>query len=47
VRDRFAKLNTAPYKGFIQPQLKATLTGETFNDVTVTHPDNFYNTNWS
>ena len=41
VRDRFAKLNTAPYKGFIQPQLKATLTGQTVNDVTVTYPDNF------
>ena len=41
VRDRFAKLNTAPYKGFIQPQLKATFTGETVNDVTVTYPDNF------
>ena len=41
VRDRFAKLNTAPYKGFIQPQLKATYTGETVNDVTVTYPDNF------
>jgi dipeptidyl-peptidase-3 len=41
VRDRFAKLNTAPYKGFIQPQLNATYTGETVNDVTVTYPDNF------
>ena len=38
---RFAKLNTAPYKGFMQPQLKATFTGETVNDVTVTYPDNF------
>ena len=41
VRDRFSKLNTAPYKGFIQPQLNATYTGETVNDVKVTYPDNF------
>lgn len=41
VRDRFAKLNTAPYKGFVQPQLKATLNGEEVKDVTVTYPDNF------
>ncbi len=42
MRDRFAKLNTAPYKGFIQPQLNATYTGETVNDVIVTYPDIFY-----
>jgi dipeptidyl-peptidase-3 len=41
VRDRFAKLNTAPYKGFVQPQLKAALNGEEVKDVTVTYPDNF------
>lgn len=41
VRDRFAKLNTAPYKGFVQPQLKVTLNGEEVKDVTVTYPDNF------
>ena len=41
VRDRFAKLNTAPYKGFIQPQLKAVANGEEIKDVTVTYPDNF------
>jgi len=41
VRDRFAKLNTAPYKGFVQPQLKAVANGEEIKDVTVTYPDNF------
>ncbi|MFN3444670.1 MAG: dipeptidyl-peptidase 3 family protein, partial [Bacteroidia bacterium] len=41
VRDRFAKLNTAPYKGFVQPQLKVTFNGEEVKDVTVTYPDNF------
>jgi dipeptidyl-peptidase-3 len=41
VRDRFAKLNTAPYKGFIQPQLKAVDNGHEIKDVTVTYPDNF------
>ncbi len=41
VRDRFAKLNTAPYKCFIQPQLKAVANGDEIKDVTVTYPDNF------
>jgi dipeptidyl-peptidase-3 len=41
VRDRFAKLNTAPYKGFIQPKLQATLNGQEVKEVTVTYPDNF------
>jgi dipeptidyl-peptidase-3 len=41
VRDRFAKLNTAPYKGFIQPKLQATLNGQEIKEVTVTYPDNF------
>jgi len=41
VRDRFAKLNTAPYKGFIQPQLKAVANGDEIKDVTVTYPGNF------
>jgi len=41
VLDRFAKLNTVLYKGFVQPQPKAVANGQEIKDVTVTYPDNF------
>ncbi len=44
VRDRFAKLNTAPYKGFIQPQIVPVLNGDKVEGVNVNYPDNFLET---
>ncbi len=44
VRDRFAKLNTAPYKGFIQPQIVPVLSGDKVEGVNVNYPDNFLQT---
>ena len=41
VRDRFAKLNTAPYKGFIQPKLLPVMQGSKMVDVKVEYPSNF------
>lgn len=41
VRDRFTKLNVAPYKGFIQPRLVPVMEGDKITDVQVTYPDNF------
>lgn len=41
VRDRFTKLNVAPYKGFIQPRLVPVMEGDKITDVEVTYPDNF------
>ena len=41
VLDRFAKLNQAPYKGFIQPKLVAVMEGEEIKDVKIEYPTNF------
>ncbi len=43
VKDRFNKLNVAPYKGFIQPKLIAIKEGEKIVDVKVEYPLNFIN----
>jgi dipeptidyl-peptidase-3 len=41
VRERFEKLNVAPYKGFIQPRLIPVMEGDLIKDVKVEYPDNF------
>ncbi len=41
VRDRYAALNTAPYYGFIQPEIAATLTGEKASAVQLSYPKDF------
>lgn len=41
VRERFEKLNVAPYKGFIQPKLTPVMDGDKITDVKVSYPDNF------
>jgi dipeptidyl-peptidase-3 len=41
VKDRFNKLNVAPYKGFIQPKLTAVMEGDKVTDVKVEYPNNF------
>ncbi|MDB4286105.1 dipeptidyl peptidase 3, partial [bacterium] len=41
VLDRFAKLNLAPYTGFINPELTPVMDGENITDVKITYPDNF------
>lgn len=41
VKDRFNKLNVAPYKGFMQPVLTPVMNGEQVSDVKVSYPDNF------
>ncbi len=41
VKERFDKLNVAPYKGFIQPKLTAVMDGDKVKDVTVEYPTNF------
>lgn len=41
VKERFTKLNVAPYKGFIQPRLVPVMEGEKMVDVKVEYPDNF------
>ncbi len=41
VRDRFEKLNVAPYKGFIQPKLVPVMNGDKISDVKVEYPNNF------
>lgn len=41
VKDRFNKLNVAPYKGFIQPKLVPVMTGGKITDVKVEYPNNF------
>ena len=41
VLERFAKLNVAPYKGFINPQLVPVLKNGKIVDVTVSYPDDF------
>lgn len=41
VKERFAKLNVAPYKGFIQPKLTPVIEGGKFVDVKLEYPDSF------
>lgn len=41
VKERFNKLNVAPYKGFIQPRLVPVMEGEKMVDVKVEYPNNF------
>jgi dipeptidyl-peptidase-3 len=41
VLERFAKLNIAPYSGFINPRLVPAFEGEEIVDVKIEYPDNF------
>ncbi|MGZ5282868.1 MAG: dipeptidyl-peptidase 3 family protein [Bacteroidia bacterium] len=41
VKERFAKLNIAPYKGFIQPKLVPVMEGDKITDVKVEYPTSF------
>ena len=41
VKERFNKLNVAPYKGFIQPRLVPVMSGDKITDVKVEYPNNF------
>ena len=41
VKERYAKLNIAPYKGFINPVLKPIYNGEKIVDVKVEYPEDF------
>ncbi|SFC84381.1 dipeptidyl-peptidase-3 [Flexibacter flexilis DSM 6793] len=41
IRERYAKLNSVPYSGFIQPKLVAVKQGEKIVDVKVEYPNNF------
>lgn len=41
VKDRFSKLTSAPYKGFIQPRLVPVIEGGKFVDVKVEYPSSF------
>jgi dipeptidyl-peptidase-3 len=41
VKERFAKLNIAPYKGFIQPKLVPVMEGNDIKDVKLEYPKNF------
>jgi dipeptidyl-peptidase-3 len=41
VKERFAKLNVAPYKGFIQPSLVPVIKNGKVVNVTVNYPKNF------
>lgn len=41
VKERFNKLNVAPYKGFIQPNVVAEMEGDKVKNVKITIPDNF------
>lgn len=43
VKERFSKLNVAPYKGFIQPKLTAVMENDKIIDVKVSYPDNWLN----
>jgi dipeptidyl-peptidase-3 len=44
VKERFTKLNVAPYKGFIQPILTPVIEGDKMVDVKVEYPKNFAET---
>lgn len=41
VLDRAAKLNIAPYSGFIQPELKPVMEGDSLMDIEVVYPKDF------
>ena len=41
VKERYARLNIAPYKGFINPVLKPIYNGEKIVDVKVEYPEDF------
>jgi len=41
VLKRYAKLNLAPYSGFVNPKLEAIYQGDKITDVRITYPDNF------
>lgn len=41
VKERYAKLGSAPYSGFIQPKLTASVSGDEITDVTLSYPENF------
>ncbi|MDP1727110.1 MAG: dihydrofolate reductase [Bacteroidota bacterium] len=41
VKERFAKLNLAAYKGFIQPKLIPVMSGDKITDVKVEYPNNW------
>ncbi|MDQ3072944.1 MAG: dipeptidyl peptidase 3 [Bacteroidota bacterium] len=41
VKERFAKLNVAPYKGFIQPKLVPVMEGDKIVDVRIEYPMSF------
>lgn len=41
VKERFSKLNIAPYKGFIQPRLVPVMEGDKITDVRVEYPTSF------
>jgi len=41
VLERYAKLNIAPYAGFINPEYALVYAGDTISDVMITYPDDF------
>lgn len=41
VKDRYAKLNIAPYSGFINPVFKPVMQGDKITDVIIEYPDDF------
>ncbi|MCK5210343.1 MAG: dihydrofolate reductase, partial [Cyclobacteriaceae bacterium] len=41
VKERYAKLNTSPYSGFVQPKLVARMNGDEITDVTLEYADSF------
>ena len=41
VMERYAKLNIAPYAGFINPEYALVYAGDTISDVMITYPDDF------
>jgi len=41
VLERYAKLNLAPYSGFIQPKLVPVMEGDKIIDVKVEYPNDF------
>ncbi|MEI7499510.1 MAG: dihydrofolate reductase [Bacteroidota bacterium] len=41
VIERYAKLNIAPYTGFINPEYSLIITNDTITDVTISFPDDF------
>jgi len=42
ILDRYAKLNTKPYKGFVQPRLVPVMDGDKITDVKIEYPTSFY-----